>query len=87
VTGADDFADHRASIETLLGLAANLSTVDEDRIRFAVRARHDAGGTADPRDASTGARLVAAMLAADAELTEDQVAGLEALIDSRLADV
>jgi hypothetical protein len=90
VIDADDFAHHRAGIENLLVLAATLDEVDQDRIRFAMQQRRDPDGAASmigPLDAPTpGARLVAAMLAADAELTESQVAELDTLIDSRLAD-
>jgi len=90
VTEADDFAPRRTGIEILFGLAARLSPVDQDRIRFAMRKRRDpvdAASMVGSLDASTpGARLVAAMLVADAELTESQVAELEALIDSSLAE-
>src|SRR5262245_26771730 len=68
VTDADDFAHHRAGIENLLGLAADLNPVEQDRIRFAVQMRRDPEAAADmigPLDAPTpGARLVAAMTAA-----------------------
>jgi hypothetical protein len=87
VVETDDFAHHRAGIQALLRLAANLSPTEQDRIRIAVRARFDPARTISPRDASTGARLVAAMLTADGELSESQVAELEALIDSRLPNI
>lgn len=81
---ATEFEFHQRGIERLLELVheRGLTVLDGDRIRFAVEKRHGEwermlGGRAG---ANLGGRFVAAMLAADRELSPEQVGELEALI-------
>jgi hypothetical protein len=90
VADAADYLHHRRGIEQLVALAiAQLSDVQQDRIRDAVAARRDTdkarvfiNGTLAE---GLGIRFLAAFAAADAELQSAQVDELESLIDERLA--
>jgi uncharacterized protein YecE (DUF72 family) len=85
----DQFATYRALIERLLELVEShgLTAHDADRIRFAVRLRHDDWWSQirDTAAENLGKRFVSAMIDADRDdLTTDQIGELEALIEEGL---
>ncbi len=87
---AADYLHHRRGIEQLVALAvAQLSDVQQDRIRDAVAARRNTEKARAFIDGTLaeglGIRFLAAFAAADTELQPAQVDELESLIDARLA--
>jgi len=90
VADAADYLHHRRGIEQLVALAvAQLSDVQQDRIRDAVAARRNTEKARAFIDGTLaeglGIRFLAAFAAADTELQPAQVDELESLIDARLA--
>ena len=82
----DEFASHRAEIKRLLDLADDykLSKTDRDRIREVTRG-NPSMGFEHPRGGELAERLTAALRAAEADSSPEQVQELKALIDERLA--
>ena len=91
-TDDQTFSNYRAEIARLLKRAAELTPVDQDRIRMAVRLRHDPDEARKMFPNGTpvqavGYSALGALAAADGELLPDRVVELEALLEDGLAQV
>jgi hypothetical protein len=86
----NDYATHRARVAHLLDLSEDtLTEAGRDRIRHAVKHRHDdwCGYLENTEARDVGVQLVRELGSADAALTPEQVEQLEAITCHRLAPV